>query len=377
MLLSRICLLLSLIFIRSVDGAVSKSTPVKFHNQKSFGKRKVHGSNTIPTPVKTAIVITNRLKVLLDESADHKVPPASLAKLATLYILFQCLKNGSITLRTKFKVSKNASLQIPSKLGLLPGSTISVLDCICALTVKSANDVAVVVAEGIAGSTEKFCRLMNQMAVRVGMKNTNFKNPSGLFEPGQMTTARDLAMLGLALCRDFPEYLHYLSMKAFKFGQNTYPTHCKILHWCSAVDAAKTGYVRQSGFNLFVTTENHLTKERVIVVVMGWNAPKQRDMYAARLLSTYTRPRSGVGRLPMMRQIRASFYAQVGNQSLLGTPAITSKGQRPIPSAPVKSIDIVQQDDEVELTAEELDKWYKDDVVVETEAPVEIGAPQM
>jgi D-alanyl-D-alanine carboxypeptidase len=327
-------------------------------------------------------VITDERKVLFDERANRRAYPASLAKLATLYILFQRLKSGSITLRTRFKVSSNASSQIPSKLGLVPGSTISVLDCVCALTVKSANDVAVVVAEGLAGSVEKFCKVMNQLATRIGMKNTYFKNPSGLFDPGQVTTAMDLAILGLALCRDFPEYLHFLSMKAFKFGQNTYPTHCKILHWCNGVDGAKTGYVRQSGFNLLVTALNPVTMRRVVVVVTGGSSPKSRDIYVAKLVGAYTRVGGGTGKLPVAKRASESLYAQLDGRSVSAPHVITSKNQRQpppkvTPPVPAPLPEVVQQDDEVVLTPG-IDKWYseeEDDIVAETEAPVEINSP--
>jgi D-alanyl-D-alanine carboxypeptidase len=337
--------------------------------------------------VKTAVVISDDKAVLFGERADNKVYPASLAKLATLYVLFQRLKSGSITMNTRFSVSSNAASQIPSKLGLMPGSTISVLDCICALTVKSANDVAVVVAEGIAGSVAKFCRLMNQLATRTGMKNTHFKNPSGLFAPGQVTTARDLATLGLALYRDFPEYMHFLSMKTFKFGHSTHPTHCKILHWCNAVDGAKTGYIRQSGFNLFVTARNPVTGKRVVVVVTGGSSPKSRDVYAGQLINTYTRSGLSPGKSRIAGQVSKSLYAQIDCITPPGTHVIAPKDQRqqsphkatpPVPKPPPE---VIKQDDEVML---DIGKWYNDEegeddndgsVVVETGEQVKVSPP--
>jgi D-alanyl-D-alanine carboxypeptidase len=211
------------------------------------------------------------------------------------------------------------------------------------------------------------------------MKNTHFKNPSGLFDIGQFTTARDLAILGLALCLDFPEYLHFLSTKTFKFGQSMHPTHCKILHWCKTVDGAKTGYIRQSGFNLFVTARNPVTRQRVVVVVTGWNSQKPRDMYAAKLVTIHTRPEGNTEKSPVARQIRKSLYDQIDMRSLPEEPAIAPEDQRPtLPKikspVSVSPPEIVQQDGEIVLTPG-IDKWYGDDIVVEAEEQVEVGSP--
>ncbi|MDR2458826.1 MAG: D-alanyl-D-alanine carboxypeptidase [Holosporales bacterium] len=372
MFFARVYFLFILIPFCSTNYGVSKSTLAKSAGKKSISKGQAHHNKQ--QHVKTAIVITDERKILHNEYADRRVYPASLTKLATLYILFQRLKSGDITLSTKFKVSNNASLQIPSKLGLVPGSTISVLDSIYALAVKSANDVAVVVAEGLAGSVKKFCRLMNQQAARIGMKNTHFKNPSGLFDAEQFTTARDLAILGLALCEDFPEYRHYLSIKTFKFGQSMHPTHCKILHWCKAVDGAKTGYIRQSGFNLFVTARNPVTGRRVVVVVTGWNSQKPRDMYAAKLVTTHTRPGHNTGNLPIARQIRKSLHAQIDMPPLLGAQQQTLSEVSPVSTS---ILEVIQQDDEIMLTPG-IDKWYskkETDIMVEAEEPVKVCSP--
>lgn len=238
---------------------------------------------------KAAIVIdyTNGKKVLFSNNPDAKRHPASITKVMTIYLLFEAIKNKKINLNTKFKVSKFATRQIPSKLNLKVGEKISVSNIIKALVVKSANDVAVVAAEGLSGSVSNFCKLMNQKSRKLGMKNTHFENPSGVPDPKQISTARDLAKLGMAIFRDFPQHWHFFSNKKFNFSGKTHNTHCKILHWYKGVDGAKTGYISASGFNLLVTASKYSKvgqEKRLFVVVMGGVSGKARDLYAAKLM---------------------------------------------------------------------------------------------
>lgn len=241
---------------------------------------------------KSSIVIdlSDKQKVLFSNQPDAIRHPASLTKMMTVYLLFEALRAKKISLNTKFKVSKLASGQAPSKLGLKVGEKIAVVDIIKALLVKSANDVAVVAAEGLCGNIKKFATMMNRKAKQLGMLHTHFENPSGLPDKQQVTSARDISTLGIALFKYFPQYWHYFKLKSFQYGPNTHQTHCKILKWYKGADGAKTGYICASGFNLFVTAQKYNKQgesKRLFVVVMGENASKTRDIYAAQLMDRF------------------------------------------------------------------------------------------
>lgn len=241
---------------------------------------------------KAAIVIdfTDNQKVLFSENATAKRHPASLTKVMTVYLLLEAIREKKISFDTKFKVSRLASIQMPSKLGLKVGEKIKVIDAIKALAVKSANDVAVVVAEGMCGSVANFCSLMNKTARRLGMNDTHFENPSGVPNQKQITTAKDMALLEIAVFKHFPQYWYLFSLKSFSYQGANHGTHCKILHWYKGADGAKTGYIAASGFNLMVTA-NKYNKEgknrRLFVVVMGGATGKSRDLQAAKLMDQY------------------------------------------------------------------------------------------
>ncbi len=241
---------------------------------------------------KAAIVVdySSNKKVLYTFDADKGRYPASLTKMMTLYILLDSVKRNRLALTTKFCATKNAVNQAPCKMGLKVGEKISVSDAIKALMVKSANDVAVVVAEGIAGDVKNFCRLMNKKCNELGMTNTHFENPSGLPNTKQVSTARDMVKLGIALYRDFPKYRHFFSIKQFSYGKKKYKTHCKILHWYKGADVAKTGYICASGYNLLVSANRYGKdgkSKRLFVVVMGGDTAKARDIYAGQLMDKY------------------------------------------------------------------------------------------
>jgi D-alanyl-D-alanine carboxypeptidase len=227
-------------------------------------------------------------KVIHSAHALERRFPASLTKVMTLYVLFKAISEKKVNFNTKYKVSKYAAIQSPSKLGLKVGEKVQVLDLIKALIVRSANDAAVVIAEGLCGSVSKFCALMNRTAMKLGMKRTHFENPSGLPDPRQVTCAKDIVTLGMALYRDFPQHWHLLSLKSFKYRGKVYNSHCKILRWYRGSDGGKTGFTNASGYNLLVTAEkfNRLGKaKRVFVAVFGGNSSKSRDLYAAQLLN--------------------------------------------------------------------------------------------
>lgn len=229
-------------------------------------------------------------KVLHQHLANERRHPASLTKIMTVYLLLEALQSKRVKPTTLFKVSKLASMQMPSKLNLRPGSSISVDNCIKALLIKSANDVAVVVAEGLAGSVTNFCRKMNAKAKSLGMMSTHFENPSGVPHPNQITCANDIAKLGVALHKTFPQYWNLLSLKSFIYGGHKYYTHCRILNWYKGSDGAKTGFINASGFNLWVTAKRYKpdgTPRRLFAVVFGGSSGKERDFKAARLMDQF------------------------------------------------------------------------------------------
>ena len=229
------------------------------------------------------VIDANSGKVVYSRNADARRYPASLTKIMTLYVLFEEVNAGRMTKSTRLEVSARAAGQAPSKLGLKPGETISVDDAIRALVTKSANDVAVVVAEAIGGTETAFARRMTETARRIGMKRTTFRNASGLPDPGQVTTARDMATLGLRLQRDFPKWYPYFSIRSFSFRGKTYRSHNRLLGRFQGTDGIKTGYTRASGYNL--TSSVRRDDKHVVGVVLGGRTGASRDRQMQALLA--------------------------------------------------------------------------------------------
>ena len=233
-------------------------------------------SSSVSFAKKAAIVIDFDTKeVLFEVNANTKNYPASLTKIMTLYILFDQIEKELLTNETKLKVSKNASSRSPSKLYLEAGSYIKVEDAIMALIIKSANDVATVVAENISGTEKEFAKVMTSYARNLGMTNTTFKNASGLPNRAQLTTARDISILSHALITNFPEKYKLFSKQKFTYNGKTYKTHNKLMLSYEGADGIKTGYIRASGFQLaFSAVRNN---KRLVGVIFGGDTGKQRD----------------------------------------------------------------------------------------------------
>ncbi|MDZ4761250.1 MAG: D-alanyl-D-alanine carboxypeptidase family protein [Alphaproteobacteria bacterium] len=228
------------------------------------------------------VVDMNSAKVLHARNADEARYPASLTKVMTLYMVFDALEAGKLKLNERLPVSKAASRQQPSKLGLKAGSTIKVEDAIRALVTKSANDVAVVLAEKLAGSESKFAVKMTAKARDLGLENTTFKNASGLPDKAQVTTARDLAKLAEAMFFDHRDYYNYFSTSTFTWNKRRYDNHNTLLRKVDGVDGIKTGYTNASGYNLMASAERG--GRRVIAVMLGGATGKSRDQHVADLL---------------------------------------------------------------------------------------------
>ena len=213
--------------------------------------------------------------VLAQRKPDKEMYPASLAKMMTLYLVFEALEKGTITLDTRFTFSRKASDQVPSKLGIPRGGSISAQDAIMALVIKSANDVAVAVAEGLGGSESGFTTMMTNKARELGMRRTVFTNASGLHRRSMTSTARDMAVLALRLQFDFPEYYPLFSSRSFTYGDRTYRSHNKLLGRVDGVDGIKTGYTKAAGWNLAASAV--VDGRRIVGVVIGGKDRISRD----------------------------------------------------------------------------------------------------
>ncbi|WP_246429835.1 D-alanyl-D-alanine carboxypeptidase [Prosthecomicrobium pneumaticum] len=231
------------------------------------------------------VVDANTGKVLHAKNADSPRYPASLTKMMTLYLLFGALDSGKLTMDTRLKVSAFAAAQSPTKLGLKVGSTISVREAMLGLITKSANDAAVVIAENLAGSESAFAKRMTSTARRIGMTNTTFRNASGLPNPGQVSTARDMATLGRALAEHYPEYYKYFSTRSFVFRGRTINGHNNLLGRVDGVDGIKTGYIRASGFNLVSSMRRN--GRHLVATVIGGTSGRARDAQMQALLEQY------------------------------------------------------------------------------------------
>ena len=221
-------------------------------------------------------------EVLRSRNADIRRYPASLTKMMTLYLLFEAIDDGKLNLVSKLKVSKRAAGQSPSKLGLRAGSTIRVEDAIKALIVKSANDIAVVVAEALGGTEVEFAKKMTGKARALGMSRTTFRNASGLPNRKQRSTARDMARLARALLRDFPDRYHYFDDQRFRYRGRVHRSPNRLLGRYRGMDGIKTGYIRTSGFNLVASAERD--GRRVIAVVFGGKTSRSRNAHMVNLL---------------------------------------------------------------------------------------------
>ncbi len=221
-------------------------------------------------------------EILHQRNADAARYPASLTKVMTLYLLFDAINAGEVSLSDKMTVSRNASKQPPSNLKLAAGSKIKVEDAILALVTKSANDVAVVVAEHLAGTERAFAVKMTEKARDLGLENTTFKNASGLPNTAQVTTAHDLALLADALLEQHAQYYHYFENKKFNWGRMVYKNHNELIDEVDGVDGIKTGYTRASGFNLMTSAERD--GHRVIAVMLGGATSKSRNEHVKALV---------------------------------------------------------------------------------------------
>ncbi len=220
---------------------------------------------------------------MFSKNAGKPRYPASITKVMTLYLLFDALRDGKIRMSTKLTISANAASQSPTKLGLSEGRKISVADAIGAIVTKSANDIAVAVAEALAGSEREFAKRMTQKARSIGMMDTAFRNASGLPNSEQVTTAHDLIVLGRSILADHPERCKVFAAKYFQYRGHVYRNHNTMLNNYKGMEGMKTGFTRASGFNLLATARRR--DKRLLAVVLGGASARARNRAMRRILN--------------------------------------------------------------------------------------------
>ncbi|MGH6796879.1 MAG: D-alanyl-D-alanine carboxypeptidase family protein, partial [Roseiarcus sp.] len=219
-------------------------------------------------------------QVLIANEATAPWYPASLTKLMTVYVALDAVRNGKLTLDTPLIMSARAARMPPSKMGFKPGTEVTLDNALKMLMVKSPNDVAVMVAEGVSGSVEAFANDMNATAQRLGLRESHFVNPNGLHNPAHVSSARDMAIVARSLLRDFPDHADLFSIGALQLGNQYIPNHNGLLGRYPGADGMKTGFTCPAGFNV-VASANH--GRRLIVVVLGAPTAKARNQEAADL----------------------------------------------------------------------------------------------
>ncbi len=237
---------------------------------------------SLPDRFASVVVDGRSGKILYQANQDAVRYPASLTKMMTLYLLFEALQSGQISKASLITISPHAASQAPSKIGLKPGQTIDVDTAIRAICVKSANDIAVAVAEFVGGTEEQFAMRMTAKARALGMNSTTFRNASGLHDEGQVTTAMDMARLGLSLRKNFPQEFSYFSLREVVVNGRVITGHNKALDMIPGANGIKTGYTRPSGFNLVTSVERN--GRLIVAVIMGEDSARARDVRMTQLV---------------------------------------------------------------------------------------------
>ncbi len=282
-------------------------------------------------------------KTLYATNADAPRYPASLTKMMTLYLVFEALNSGRLSMNSKVLFSAQAAAEPPTKLGVKAGQSITVETAIYSLVTKSANDSATALGELLGGSRQNFARMMTAKARRLGMTGTTFQNAHGLPDPNQRTTARDMATLGIALREHFPRYYKVFSARSFTYGKRRIANHNRLLGRIKGVDGIKTGYTRASGFNLVSSVSDG--NRRIVAVVMGGTSGGSRDAQMAELIRKYLPKASSRGSGMLVAKAGVTPFAAIAS-------AILPKRNAPTPDLRPAS-DVVVALDESEVVAAE------------------------
>jgi D-alanyl-D-alanine carboxypeptidase len=288
------------------------------------------------------VVDANSGAVLHSKAADEPVYPASLTKMMTLYMTFELIELGRLDYSTKIKMTEEGAAAAPSKLDLDAGQELTVLDAIKALVTKSANDVAIALAMHIGGTEANFARLMTKKARDIGMSKTTFRNASGLPDPEQTTTARDMVTLGLRLQDDFPQHYRLFSTRSFTFAGKTYRSHNSLLMRYQGTDGIKTGYTRASGFNLVSSVRRD--GKHLVAAVFGGDTARERNARMQSLLNAaFPRATTKVTRKPALvarapQPVRAKAPPRVAEAApRVAEPAVVEPAPQPQPVAQAPS----------------------------------------
>ncbi len=292
---------------------------------EGFAATKKKGSSE--NPKYASIVIDAESGTVISERyANKSLHPASLTKVMTLLLLFEALENGNVRLNDKILISEKAAAQQPSKIGLKAGSSIRVEDAILSLVTKSANDISVAIAEHLAGSESRFALRMTRRAHDIGMSNTTFRNASGLHNPAQVTTARDMAIMARYVLIRYPNYYRYFGTKQFTYRGVTMTNHNRLMNTYPGMDGFKTGFINASGFNLIASAKRD--GRRIIGVVFGGRSWKSRNDHMAELLNT------GFASLGNTRYAKAQPVAPAPSNNVVVAQANTN----PPPIPPAKPV---------------------------------------
>lgn len=331
-----------------------KPKPSKQTTRRSSGKQKkaVRSSNAVtndPANYADLVMDAKTGRILHATDPDALRHPASLTKMMTLYLTFQGLKSGRLHLDDFLPISQIASNQEPSRLGLRPGRQIRVEDALLGLVTKSANDATVVLAEAMGGSIEGFATMMTNKARELGMKKTVFRNPSGLPNPEQVTTARDMAILGYALIHHFPEFYPYFSREKFSYAGVTHRNHNRLMSRYPGMDGIKTGYIRASGFNLVASTVRGST--RLIAVVFGGRSALSRDNKMAALLDqSFAQLQNGK---PEHRVNTADGSDRIPTEQVIASPSVATSLIATQSLSATQPVQVAADKPEQELIADE------------------------
>ena len=332
-----------LVLVAGSDAAFARG----HHRHHGGGRARAPLPAGATDPVKDAALIADGEtgRILYARNANSERHPASLTKMMTLYLLFEALKRGDVTMQTMLPISEHAASQRPTNLHLYAGDMVNVDTAIKAIVVRSANDIAVAIGESLGGTEGHFAELMTAKARELGMRNTFYHNASGLPDELQITTAADLLILARHLAYDFPQYFPYFATPAFNFRGTTYVTHDNLIGRYEGADGIKTGYTGSSGFNLVSSVVRN--GSHIIGVVMGGRTAHRRD-------------------LEMVRLLDQAFVQVAGNPSLVAHAGVPWRNVAVNAPPVVASLDVAPEtgDDEDAAESAAVDNGNDDDTNV-------------